>query len=244
MSEPHRTSGTRDDSIERARLSKLTQKIYKQYTFLDDVVKVVGANRAAQTSSSPRTHITRKVVLENWLEPNVIHDLVFQELARQVGLEERRIVMDRLSSDNFQPQSGEFKLETIDSAINAMTNRGFHPDALLLPIQLYQVVFTRWDPTGRIVSYGPRPLITVYETRLKLFWSSIYVPFRDAFLVSRDFATWTVFPSPEQRLQVRFNALPDNEMEVIVETSFNFEVRRREGATRFSITELANNSIS
>jgi hypothetical protein len=125
-------------------------------------------------------------VIDHWRSPEYVHDLVFQDLGRIIGLSETKYLYDKLMDDTFASrQAGEFNLSIVRDAATTMAADGLIPTALILPIELYRDVFTRWDPSGRLITYGPRESINLEGIRIRLLWSNNFVPL----------LTFTLFPN-------------------------------------------------
>jgi hypothetical protein len=215
------------------RLRGIAIEIYKQYSMIPSVSTT---DTAPPNSSLSFDKFGRKILIDHWLDPSYVHDILFHDLGRIIGLSERKYFIDQLAK-NVSPQRMDISLGLIEQSAAEMAESHGAPTAILLPIELYQKVHANWDPSWRTIRYNPDRFVFA-DTQIRIFWSNMYTPFKIVYLVAPSFGIWTTRRPKDERLEVLFNPQSDTSMEVTVQTVFNFQVRTAEAVRAFEIPNL------
>lgn len=203
-----------------ARLTGIVRNSYLEYSMLKGVATLLDYQPQSQPT---RLLFERNVVIDHWMDPNYVHDLIFYELARVIGLSEQKFVVDRLLNEAPKERVDRYDLEMVRGAVADMRSDGDVPTALVLPIELYQDVFQTWSTHGLMMQYHPQRL-TIDGVSLRLYWSNKYNAFSNAFVVSENFATWVARPTREVRIEVDYQLEGVGCMRVDVRSRFDYRI--------------------
>gem|GEM_PF-3236082 len=207
---------------------------YNEYSLLPDVVELQDFD---ERTAPTRLKFARRILIDHWNDPSYVHDLVFYELGRTIAISERKFVTDELLMKVKATTVERFDFDALVTAITKLSSKGDLPSAVLLPIELFHDVVSLWNSSGSLIQYHPER-ITVAGTQMRLFWSNKYNPFQNAFVISKDFASWTASPSRAERLKVVFDQEKASNMRVTVEACFDYRVLKESAVEAFRITTL------
>lgn len=219
---------------EMARQREKTLRSYDEYSILPSVATLINYN---PTTNPTRLKFAQTIKLDHWLDPSYVHDLVFYELGRTIGLSEQKFIVNELLGGIPGTQVEHLDLETVTRAVTDLAVDGHKPSAILLPIELYQEVFNSWAAGGRLMSYHPQRLM-IAGMEIRMLWSNKYNPFKRCFVLRRDFANWIARPSAEERVQVDFDQTGPAEMRVTVESRFDYRVVDAQAVKTFRISSV------
>jgi hypothetical protein len=224
-----------DSESEKMRLRKLTIDTYNQYSILPSVVNL---QKSVGVDSDTPHKFARHLTVDHWLDQSYVHDLVFIEMGRVIGLSETKYLVERIEKE-IRPVSGNaFDMDLISHHAHELSEKKYNPTALILPIQLYREFFNKWVLTRHLKIHGPGEQITLDGLRMRLVWSNKFVPLSRALIVNKYFADWTCSPSPDDRIQVNFAPKDETNMDVQVESKFRMEIKRPELVVSLDIPNL------
>ena len=214
-------------------LKGLALNTYSEYSLLPWIINL---NQATENSLLRFEKFAFTVRVGYWNDFSYIHDPVFYDLARSVGLSERKYIMEKLE-EGTTPHATELNLQVVTEHIREMVADRYPPTVIALPIELHHAVNLEWDPTWQAIQFNPDRL-RIDDMDVRILWSNKYMPFKRAYLVNRDFGVWTTKEPKDRRLEVVFRRVTEELMEVTVQTVFNFQFLETGAVRSFEILNL------
>lgn len=213
-------------------MRELSRRSYKEYSVLPSLVLLKDYGPQWEGEGEFLKFASKVPAEHEWFtDPSNVPDMVFYDLARSIGLSERAYLIKEMQSLHGAVRRTGISLQVIAGEVQEMIARRVTPTAILLPIEIFKEVHTRWDPTGRAIRYGPNESLTLGGAEMRLFWSNKFTPFRECFVVSKKFARWIAKPSTDDRLQVIYENDGNRITSILMQTVFRFEPIRPEGVT-------------
>jgi hypothetical protein len=206
------------DVLSPGRWEKFVASILNEYGG-SSIVKKVVKWRFANANELPSlkmigSHILvgPEVLVDAYSEGESYNAPIIIGLGRNVAIrEEAYLVRSLLNSISNKKVLNAFTAEGIKSAI---TELGITPNVVFIPIKYHKSLHIN-PPPGIRVSYDKGDtMLEIDRTKVRVFWSNVYIPFEELifvdqrlgeWVVSGDDANWLKVERKEERVEKKFD---------------------------------------
>jgi len=211
-------------------MRELSRRTYAEYSALPSLVTL--KDSPTITEGEFLKFASRVSVGHEWFtDPSMVPNALFYDLARSIGLSERAYLVKEMRGLSGVTHRTGINPQVLEEVVHDMTGNGLTPTAILLPIDIYQEVYSNWDRTGRMIRYGAKESLTLGGAEMRLYWSNKFNQFDECLVVCRKFAVWEAKPSVRERLQVVFENDGTQITGVLMQTLFRFRPIEARGVT-------------
>jgi len=203
--------------LSKRRIEKFKENVRREYD-QDSIIKAAFSWRYATPSDTiPLVQIGARFLAE----PNIFIDSYsaggvytvpeMVNLGRSIALGEQKYLIEMLQR-GIQKVSEQqsFTFEVISRAVEDV-GPGFKPNAAFIPLDFFVPLHTSKEAEGRILYEGHDCFLHLGSFKLRVFWSSNYVPFGSLIFVDKELGEWIVKLDPKDKHWVTINIESANE---------------------------------
>jgi hypothetical protein len=216
---------TEEQKIEESE--QLAKDSYFKASVIDQIVNVRDCERGDENF----LRLYRRIyVPKEWFtRTDIFSDLVFQEFGSDIALSEKKFIVDEILKNNQIRRTtvDEINLRNLEETAGSLIGAGFEPTVILAPIDYFVPFYAEW--LGPNLQIGmDRHKATLLRRQYSIFWSNMYMPFKEFIFLDRSFAEWISKPSFNNRFYVKIS--PSDKID-----QYDFLAYT---TLRFSITDL------
>jgi len=207
------------------RVKKFISNVREEYDQDSIIKEAVSWRHATLLDEGPFVQIGMRFLLEpaifidSYSPKPVYYSPELMGAGRAIAFGEEKYLVETFQKNIqniFEKQS--FSFEAISRAMGEVGS-DFEPNAVFIPLDFFVMLHTSEEAKGHI-SYEKRDCYLLLGPRkLRLFWSSNYVPFDSLIFVSKRLGEWIVKPDPVSKHWVTIDIEPaDEKVDVAMKT--------------------------